>query len=181
MATGAAANAPAPTKQKSKAYLSSVAIQSDAIKYRQKYKELKRKVHEIELVCILHLPLRKMTSFRPRRCGLKETFNVCVWNERMYPMYPISYNTVFSMNASRPICEMPRRPRRVPLIPCAMRKQALKVLSLKSRMCRQSRARRWKMMQLLPSLSKRCNVDCPFFIFITMLVHSFYTNSYRCS
>ncbi|WFD24762.1 hypothetical protein MEQU1_003466 [Malassezia equina] len=49
MATGAAANAPAPTKQKSKAYLSSVAIQSDAIKYRQKYKELKRKVHEIEL------------------------------------------------------------------------------------------------------------------------------------
>merc|ERR1712098_607855 len=44
--------APAPSKQKSKAYLSSVAIQSDAIKYRQKYKELKRKVHEIEQVCL---------------------------------------------------------------------------------------------------------------------------------
>ncbi|PKI85224.1 hypothetical protein MVES1_001459 [Malassezia vespertilionis] len=38
----------ASTKSKSKAYLSSVAIQSDATKYRQKYKELKRKVHEIE-------------------------------------------------------------------------------------------------------------------------------------
>ena len=45
--------APAPSKQKSKAYLSSVAIQSDAIKYRQKYKELKRKVHEIEQVRVI--------------------------------------------------------------------------------------------------------------------------------
>ncbi|WFD44331.1 hypothetical protein MPSI1_002998 [Malassezia psittaci] len=35
-------------KQKSKAYLSSVAIQSDATKYRQKYKELKRRVREME-------------------------------------------------------------------------------------------------------------------------------------
>lgn len=39
---------PPSGKQKSKAYLSSVAIQSDATKYRQKYKELKRKVREIE-------------------------------------------------------------------------------------------------------------------------------------
>lgn len=45
--------APAPSKQKSKAYLSSVAIQSDAIKYRQKYKELKRKVHDIEQVRLI--------------------------------------------------------------------------------------------------------------------------------
>ncbi|WFD48336.1 hypothetical protein GLX27_003005 [Malassezia furfur] len=51
MASSAANPAPtgaAPGKQKSKAYLSSVAIQSDATKYRQKYKELKRKVREIE-------------------------------------------------------------------------------------------------------------------------------------
>ena len=53
MASGAASSGgTAPSKQKSKAYLSSVAIQSDAIKYRQKYKELKRKVHEIEQVCL---------------------------------------------------------------------------------------------------------------------------------
>lgn len=52
MASGAPPAAGPPTgKQKSKAYLSSVAIQSDATKYRQKYKELKRKVCEIETVC----------------------------------------------------------------------------------------------------------------------------------
>ena len=45
-AAGSASNRP-----KSKAYLSSVAIQSDATKYRQKYKELKRKVREIESAC----------------------------------------------------------------------------------------------------------------------------------
>lgn len=53
MASSAANPVPtgtAPGKQKSKAYLSSVAIQSDATKYRQKYKELKRKVREIESV-----------------------------------------------------------------------------------------------------------------------------------
>ena len=37
-------------KSKSKAYVSSVAVQSDAVKYRQKYKELKRKVRETESV-----------------------------------------------------------------------------------------------------------------------------------
>lgn len=41
----------ASSRPKSKAYMSTVAIQSDAAKYRQKYKELKRKVHEIEQVC----------------------------------------------------------------------------------------------------------------------------------
>lgn len=42
---------PAPQavpKSKSKTYVSSVAMQSDATKYRQKYKELKLKAHEIE-------------------------------------------------------------------------------------------------------------------------------------
>lgn len=37
-----------PVKTKSKAYSSTVAIQGDAAKYRQKYKELKRKTREIE-------------------------------------------------------------------------------------------------------------------------------------
>lgn len=50
MASGVSTNAPVSSKQKSKAYLSSVAIQSDAIKYRQKYKELKKRVAEIEQV-----------------------------------------------------------------------------------------------------------------------------------
>lgn len=48
MASNAGPGMGATGKQKSKAYLSSVAIQSDATKYRQKYKELKRKVREIE-------------------------------------------------------------------------------------------------------------------------------------
>lgn len=47
----------ASSRPKSKAYMSTVAIQSDAAKYRQKYKELKRKVHEIEQVCASR-PLR---------------------------------------------------------------------------------------------------------------------------
>ncbi|SNX87564.1 uncharacterized protein MEPE_06274 [Melanopsichium pennsylvanicum] len=38
-----------PVKTKSKAYSSTVAIQGDAAKYRLKYKELKRKVREIEV------------------------------------------------------------------------------------------------------------------------------------
>lgn len=38
-----------PVKTKSKAYSSTVAIQGDAAKYRQKYKELKRKTREIEV------------------------------------------------------------------------------------------------------------------------------------
>ncbi|CCV00397.1 unnamed protein product [Malassezia sympodialis ATCC 42132] len=82
MATGAATNASAPTKQKSKAYLSSVAIQSDAIKYRQKYKELKRKVYEIEMVSVTSTHPRKMTSYKPPPCASREIFSVCVWSER---------------------------------------------------------------------------------------------------
>ena len=35
---------------KSKAYTSSVAIQSDAAKYRSKYRELRKKCKEIEVV-----------------------------------------------------------------------------------------------------------------------------------
>uniref|UniRef100_V5F0G9 INO80 complex subunit F domain-containing protein n=1 Tax=Kalmanozyma brasiliensis (strain GHG001) TaxID=1365824 RepID=V5F0G9_KALBG len=38
-----------PVKTKSKAYSSTVAIQGDAAKYRLKYKELKKKVREIEV------------------------------------------------------------------------------------------------------------------------------------
>ena len=39
-----------PGKHKSKAYSTSVAIQSDAAKYRTKYRELKKKCKEIEVV-----------------------------------------------------------------------------------------------------------------------------------
>ncbi|KDN52955.1 hypothetical protein K437DRAFT_253599 [Tilletiaria anomala UBC 951] len=42
-------SASGPGKHKSKAYNSSVAIQSDAAKYRSKYKELKKKCKEIEV------------------------------------------------------------------------------------------------------------------------------------
>ena len=45
-----------PVKTKSKAYSSTVAIQGDAAKYRLKYKELKKKVREIESVSTLPYP-----------------------------------------------------------------------------------------------------------------------------
>jgi len=40
-------------RQASKAYSSAIAARSDDQKYKAKYKELKRKVKEIELVCLL--------------------------------------------------------------------------------------------------------------------------------
>lgn len=43
-------NIPPPTRQKSKAYSTSLAAHSDDLKYQGKYKDLKRKVREIEAV-----------------------------------------------------------------------------------------------------------------------------------
>ncbi|PWN48277.1 hypothetical protein IE53DRAFT_389527 [Violaceomyces palustris] len=47
--SSSSANPSSTFKPKSKAYSSQIAIQSDAAKYRHKYKELKRKVREIEM------------------------------------------------------------------------------------------------------------------------------------
>ncbi|WFD32668.1 hypothetical protein MSPP1_003717 [Malassezia sp. CBS 17886] len=72
MASGASGGA-ASAKQKSKAYLSSVAIQSDAAKYRQKYKELKRKVQEIEWLQVMSLrSKRNIQRLRLERAILYE-------------------------------------------------------------------------------------------------------------
>ncbi|CDR98989.1 uncharacterized protein SPSC_00681 [Sporisorium scitamineum] len=54
-----------PVKTKSKAYSSTVAIQGDAAKYRLKYKELKRKVREIEFE---NDKLHYWALFIKRRC-----------------------------------------------------------------------------------------------------------------
>lgn len=86
MATGAATNAPASTKQKSKAYLSSVAIQSDAIKYRQKYKELKRKVHEIEMVRSLFFLLQENDKLQATTLRIKGNIQR-LRLERAYVLY----------------------------------------------------------------------------------------------
>lgn len=71
-------------RQKSKAYATGIAAGVEDEKYQTKYKELKRKVKEIETVskhhntrCILNSPaFRTMTSFSTRFLWLKNLSNV---------------------------------------------------------------------------------------------------------
>jgi len=76
-------SATAAPRQKSKAYATGIAAGVEDEKYQTKYKELKRKVKEIETVrkyyptrCILNLPaFRTMISFSTRSSWLKNLFN----------------------------------------------------------------------------------------------------------
>lgn len=77
----------------SKAYSSHLAVQTDATKYRGKYKELKKKVRQIEMVslgcrkirgggvcttteaCFAFLSYRKTINYTLRRCESSGTFS----------------------------------------------------------------------------------------------------------
>lgn len=66
-----------PNTGASKAYSTHLAVQTDAAKYRGKYKMLKKKVRQIEQVCLvtlIHVPIltqshrRRTTNFTSRHC-----------------------------------------------------------------------------------------------------------------